>query len=86
MQRGPIGQADSDVLQIPVFTALRSPASSLVCSVIGFPFEMLLITRTNVGRIVQPLQPNAIQRALLQRLSLSTPAQLLSRRLPRPPN
>lgn len=50
-----------------------------------FAVFMLLITRTNVGRIVQPLQPNAIQRALLQRLGLSTPAQLLSRRLPRPP-
>jgi transposase len=50
-----------------------------------FAVFTLLITRTNVGRIVQPLQPNATQRALLQRLGLSTPAQLLSRRLPRPP-
>ena len=50
-----------------------------------FSVFMLLITRTNTGRIVQPLQPNATQRALLQRLNLSTPAQLLSHRLPRPP-
>jgi transposase len=50
-----------------------------------FAVFMLLITRTSAGCIVQPLQPNATQRALLQRLGLSTPAQLLSRRLPRPP-
>lgn len=51
-----------------------------------FAVFMLLITRTASGRLVQPLQPTAAQRALLQRLGLSTPAQLLSRRLPPPPN
>jgi transposase len=50
-----------------------------------FAVFMLLITRTSSGRVVQPLQPTAVQRALLQRLGLSTPAQLLSHRLPRPP-
>jgi len=50
-----------------------------------FAVFMLLITRTSSGRIVQPLQPTAVQRSLLQRLGLSTPAQLLSHRLPRPP-
>ena len=50
-----------------------------------FAVFMLLITRTNSGRLVQPLQPTAAQRSLLQRLGLSTPAQLLSHRLPRPP-
>ncbi len=50
-----------------------------------FAVYMLLITRTNSGRIVQPLQPNVKQRALLQRLNLSTPAQILCHRLPRPP-
>lgn len=50
-----------------------------------FAVFMLLITRTNSGRIVQPLQPTAVQRSLFQRLGLSTPAQLLSHRLPRPP-
>jgi len=50
-----------------------------------FAVFMLLITRTSSGRIVQPLQPTAEQRLLLQRLGLSTPAQLLSHRLPRPP-
>ncbi len=50
-----------------------------------FAVFMLLITRTSSGRIVQPLQPTAAQRLLLQRLGLSTPAQILSHRLPRPP-
>ena len=50
-----------------------------------FAVFMLLITRTASGRIVQPLQPNPMQRALLQRLGLLTPAQILCHRLPRPP-
>ena len=50
-----------------------------------FAVFMLLITHTSSGRIVQPLQPTAEQRVLFQRLGLSTPAQLLSQRLPRPP-
>jgi transposase len=50
-----------------------------------FAVFMLLVTRTRSGRIVQPLQPTAEQRLLLQRLGLSTPAQLLSQRLPLPP-
>ena len=51
-----------------------------------FAVFMLLITWTRGGRVVQPLQPTAEQRRLLQRLGLSTPAQLLSHRLPRPPS
>lgn len=50
-----------------------------------FAVYMLLVTRSGPSRIVQPLQPTLAQRALLQRLCLSTPAQLLSRRLPRSP-
>ena len=50
-----------------------------------FAVFMLLITRTSSGRVVQPLQPTDVQRSLFQRLGLSTPAQILSRRLPRPP-
>jgi transposase len=50
-----------------------------------FAVYMVLVTNSACGRIVQPLQPNATQRVLLQRLGLSTPAQVLSRRLPRLP-
>jgi transposase len=51
-----------------------------------FAVFTVLVTHRPDGRIVQPLQPNATQRALLQRLGLSTPAQLLSHRLPRLPS
>lgn len=51
-----------------------------------FAVYILLITRTPTGRIVQPLQLTDVQRRLLQRLKLPTPAQLLSRRLPREPS
>ena len=51
-----------------------------------FAVFVVLITRKRTGRIVQPLQPSPEQRSLLQRLGLSTPAQLLSHRLPRPPS
>jgi transposase len=51
-----------------------------------FAVFVVLITRQRKGRLVQPLQPTPQQRALLQRLGLSTPAQLLSHRLPRPPS
>jgi transposase len=50
-----------------------------------FAVFIVLITRTRTGRVVQPLQPTPEQRCLLQRLGLSTPAHLLSQRLPRPP-
>jgi hypothetical protein len=50
-----------------------------------FAVFILLITRAGTSRIVQPLQPTPVQRALLNRLGLSTPAHILSRRLPRPP-
>lgn len=50
-----------------------------------FAIYILLITRSGNSRVVQPLQPTPVQRALLRRLGLSTPAQILSARLPRPP-
>ena len=50
-----------------------------------FAVFTLLVTRTPSGKIVQPLQPNETQRELLKRLELFTPAQLLSKKLPRQP-
>ena len=50
-----------------------------------FAVYVLLVRREGSDRVVQPLQPTAQQRTILQRLGLSTPAQLLSQRLPRPP-
>ena len=45
----------------------------------------LLIHRTRLGLQVQPTRLTTRQREILQQLRLSTPAQILSNRLPRPP-
>ena len=45
----------------------------------------LLIHRNQVGREVQPTRLTPRQRQILQQLGFATPAQVLSRRLPRAP-
>lgn len=45
----------------------------------------LIIHRTRLGREVQPTRLTTRQREILQRLGFDTPAQILSRRLPRAP-
>ncbi len=45
----------------------------------------LLIQRTRLGREVQPTRLTTRQRELLQQLGFATPAQVLSKSLPRPP-
>lgn len=45
----------------------------------------LIIHRTRLGREVQPTRLTARQRHILQQLGFDTPAQILSRRLPRAP-
>ena len=51
----------------------------------AFASYTLLLHHTRLGREVQPTRPNARQREILQQLGFSTPAQILSTRLPRPP-
>jgi transposase len=51
----------------------------------AFRSYVLLIHRTRLGREVQPTRLSTRQRELLQRLGFSTPAQILSQKLPRPP-
>jgi transposase len=45
----------------------------------------LIIHRTRLGREVQPTRLTARQRQILQQLGFDTPAQILSRKLPRAP-
>ena len=45
----------------------------------------LILHRTRLGREVQPTQLTTRQRQVLQQLGFDTPAQILSRRLPRAP-
>jgi hypothetical protein len=51
----------------------------------AFSSYCLLIHRTRLGREVQPTRLTTRQREILQQLGFSTPAQFLSKRLPRPP-
>lgn len=51
----------------------------------AFSSYCLLIHRTRLGREVQPTRLTTRQREILQQLGFSTPAQILSQRLPRPP-
>ena len=46
----------------------------------------VLIHRNPIGRDVSPTRLTTRQRNILNRLEFPTPAQTLSRRLPRPPN
>ena len=50
-----------------------------------FTSYTLLIHQTRVGREVQPTQLTSLQREVLQRLRFPPPAQILSKRLARPP-
>jgi hypothetical protein len=51
----------------------------------AFSSYCLLIHRRRLGREVQPTRLTTRQREILQQLGFSTPAQILSNRLPRPP-
>jgi transposase len=51
----------------------------------AFSSYTLLIHQTRLGREVQPTRLTTHQREILQQLGFSTPAQILSKRLPRPP-
>jgi len=51
----------------------------------AFSNYMLIIHRSRLGREVQPTRLTTRQREILQRLGFDTPAQILSRQLPRDP-
>jgi hypothetical protein len=51
----------------------------------AFSRYTLLIHHTRLGREVQPTRLTTRQRQILQQLGFETPAQILSRKLPRPP-
>lgn len=61
----------------------RTTAKTIVAA---FASYTLLIHRSRVGRVVQPTRLTARQREIMNRLGFSTPAHLLSHRLPRPPD
>jgi transposase len=61
----------------------RTTAKTIIAA---FRNYAILIHRTRIGRVVQPTRLTARQREILQRLNFSTPAHLLSHRLPRAPD
>ena len=60
----------------------RTPTQTILRA---FNRYTLIIHRTRLGREVQPTRLTARQRQILQQLGFDTPAQILSRRLPRAP-
>lgn len=60
----------------------RTTAATILAA---FSSYCLLIHHTRLGREVQPTRLTTHQREILQQLGFSTPAQVLSKRLPRPP-
>ena len=51
----------------------------------AFNVYALIIQQTRLGREVQPTRFTTRQREVLQQLGFNTPAQIVSRRLPRAP-
>lgn len=50
-----------------------------------FASYSLIVTHSEVGRIIQPAALSERQRSILRQIGFATPAQILSRRLPRAP-
>lgn len=64
-------------------TEHRTTAATLLKAFQGYA---IIIQKSNVGRVISPSRLTPNQRAILNRLKFLTPAQTLSRRLPKPPD
>jgi transposase len=70
---------------VPVDASLAEQHTSTQTILRAFANYTLLIHQTRRGREVQPTRLTSRQREILQQLGFDTPAQILSRRLPRGP-
>jgi len=70
---------------VPADASLRERRTTTQTLLGAFSSYMLLIQQTRLGREVQPTRLSTRQREILQQLGFDTPAQILSRQLPRPP-
>lgn len=70
---------------VPAGASVKEQRTTATTILSAFSSYCLLIHRTRLGREVQPTRLTTRQREILQRLGFSTPAQILSQRLPRPP-
>lgn len=70
---------------IPAGATQKEPRTTARTILQAFSTYTLLIHHTQLGREVQPTRLTKRQREILQQLGFVTPAQILSKRLPRPP-
>ena len=70
---------------VPADASARERRTTTQTLLGAFSRYMLIIHPTRLGREVQPTRLSSRQREILQRLGFDTPAQVLSRQLPRPP-
>ena len=70
---------------VPADASVKEQRTTAATILSAFSSYCLLIHRTRLGREVQPTRLTTRQREILQQLGFSTPAQILSQRLPRPP-
>jgi hypothetical protein len=70
---------------VPADASARERRTTTQTLLGAFKRYMLIVNRTRLGREVQPTRLSSRQREILQRLGFDTPAQVLSRQLPRAP-
>jgi transposase len=70
---------------VPKQAPLKEQRTTTQTILRAFSRYTLLIHKTRLGREVQPTRLTTRQREILNQLGFDTPAQILSRRLPRPP-
>ena len=70
---------------VPAAASARERRTTTETLLSAFSRYMLIINHTRLGREVQPTRLSSRQRDILQRLGFDTPAQVLSRQLPRAP-
>jgi len=70
---------------VPADASVRERRTTTQTLLGAFARYMLIVNQTRLGREVQPTRLSTRQREILQSLGFDTPAQILSRKLPRAP-
>jgi hypothetical protein len=70
---------------VPADASARERRTTTQTLLAAFSSYMLIVQHTHLGREVQATRLSTRQREILQRLGFYTPAQILSRQLPRAP-
>ena len=70
---------------VPADASVRERRTTTQTLLGAFARYMLIVNQTRLGREVQPTRLSTRQREILQHLGFDTPAQILSRKLPRAP-